>query len=118
MKITIQVMVQPYTHQDMDTAIKIADAALDKGHETGIFLFSDAVLAINDSVKPIRIDRNIPEILRTMIAEKGLRVDICGICMDYRGITKEMIIEGAIPSGLPELAELVATSDRFISLMA
>ncbi len=118
MKITIQVMVQPYTNQDLDTAIKIADAALEKGHEVGIFLFSDAVLAVNAKVKPVRSDRDIPEILQTMIAEKGLKVDICGICMDYRGVTKEMIIDGSVPSGLPELAELVSTSDRFISLMA
>jgi len=118
MKITIQVMVQPYTYEDLDTAIKIADAALDKGHEVGLFLFSDAVLGAKATVKPIRRDRNIPDILRTMIAEKGLKVDICGICMDYRGITPEMIVEGPRPSGLPELAELVATSDRFINLMA
>ena len=118
MKITIQVMVQPYTHQDMDTAIAIADAALAKGHEVGLFLFADAVLATNTVVKPIRKDRNVSAILASMIADKGLKVDICGICMDYRGVTKEMIIEGSSPSGLPELAELVATSDRFISLMA
>ncbi len=118
MKITIQVMVQPYTYQDLDTAIKIADVALEKGHEVGIFLFCDAILGANGRVKPIRRDRKIPEILQTMIAEKGLKVDICGLCMDYRGITEEMIIEGSRPSGLPELAELVATSDRFISLMA
>lgn len=118
MKITIQTMVQPYTHQDLDTAIKLAEAALDKGHEVGLFLFADAVLATNTVVKPIRKDRNIPDILQQMVAERGLKVDICGICMDYRGVTADMIIEGATPSGLPELAELVATSDRFISLMA
>ena len=118
MKITIQVMVQPYTYQDLDTAVKIAEAALDKGHEVGLFLFADAVLAVHTTVKPVRIDRNIPDILRTMIAEKGLNVDVCGICMDYRGVTKDMIIEGASPSGLPEMAELVATSDRFVNLMA
>jgi len=38
--------------------------------------------------------------------------------MDYRGITTDMIVDGANPSGLPELAELLATSDRFINLMA
>jgi tRNA 2-thiouridine synthesizing protein D len=118
MKITIQVMAQPYTYQDLDSAIKIADAALDKGHEVGIFLFCDSVLAINKLVKPVRNDRNIPQILETMIAEKGLKVDICGICMDYRGVNKDMIIEGARPSGLPELAELIYESDRFISFMA
>jgi tRNA 2-thiouridine synthesizing protein D len=118
MKITIQIMAQPYTYQDFDTAIKIAEAALERGHEVGIFLFCDSILGVNAQIKPIRHDRKIPEILRAMIAEKGLKVDICGICMDYRGVTKEMIVEGSRPSGLPELAELVAASDRFISLMA
>ncbi|BBE31457.1 oxidoreductase DsrE [Tepiditoga spiralis] len=118
MKIAIQAMVQPYTYQDLDSIIKIADAALDKGHEVTIFLFCDAALASNKQIKPVRSDRNLPKILETMIKEKGLKVDICGICMDYRGITTDMIIEGSRASGLPELAELVYNSDRFISFMA
>ena len=32
MKIVIQVMTPPYSYQDMDSAIKIAEAALNKGH--------------------------------------------------------------------------------------
>ncbi len=118
MKITIQVMVPPYTYEDLDTAIKIAEAAIEKGHEVSLFLFADSVLCINKNVKPIRIDRNIPQKLKEMIAAGKLRVDICGICMDYRGVTGEMIVEGAKPSGLPELAQLIYSSDRFISLMA
>lgn len=118
MKITIQVMVPPYSYEDLDTAIKIAEAALDKGHEVTIFLFSDSVLAVNKLVKPVKTDRNIPEKLSQLIKEKGLRVEICGICMDYRGVNTDMIIEGSNPSGLPELAELIYTSDRFINLMA
>ncbi len=118
MKIAIQVMNPPYTYEDLDTAIKIADEALKRNHEVRIFLFCDSALASNKLVKPVRQDRNIPKILEEMIAEKGLKVDICGICMDYRGITNDMIIEGAEPSGIPELAELIYESDRFINLMA
>jgi tRNA 2-thiouridine synthesizing protein D len=117
MKITIQVMSPPYTYEDLDTAIKIAEAGLKKGHEVRIFLFSDAVLAVNTKVKPVRSDRIIPEKLKELI-KQGLRVDICGICMDYRGLTADMIIEGANPSGLPELAQLIFTSDIFINLTA
>ncbi|HOO74975.1 MAG TPA: DsrE family protein [Tepiditoga sp.] len=118
MKLTIQVMVQPYTYEDLDSALKIAEAGLEKGHEVGIFLFCDSVLAINSLIKPIRADRNIPEKIKNLIAEKGLKVDICGICMDYRGINTDMIIPGAKSSGLPELAELIYKSDRFINFMA
>ncbi|WP_448377853.1 DsrE/DsrF/TusD sulfur relay family protein [Fervidobacterium sp.] len=117
MKIAIQVMVTPYTHEDLDTAIHIAEAALKKGHEVTIFLFADSVLAINKNVKPMRTDRNIPQEMKEL-AEKGVHIEICGICMDYRGITTDMIIEGSRPSGLPELAKLFAEYDRFISLMA
>jgi len=118
LKITIQVMVPPYSYQDLDTALNIAEAGLDKGHDVSIFLFADSVLSTFTQVKPIRMDRNIPERMKAMIAEKGLRVDICGICMDYRGVLRENAIEGAEPSGLPELAALMAKSNRFINLMA
>jgi tRNA 2-thiouridine synthesizing protein D len=117
MKIAIQVMVQPYTYQDIDTAAKLAHAALDKGHEVTIFLFCDAAIASNDKIKPVRSDRKIPELLKEVV-DRGGKVEICGICMDYRGITTDMIVEGSNPSGLPELAALIYESDRFISLMA
>lgn len=117
MKITIQVMKPAYTYEDLDSALHIAEAALRRGHEVRLFLFSDAVIGTNKGIKPIKIDRVIPERMKALI-DKGLRVDLCGICMDYRGLTPEHIIEGAKPSGLPELAELVATSDVFINFMA
>lgn len=118
LKIAIQVMTPPYTTQDHDSAIAIAEAALDRGHEVTIFLFSDAVLAANSKVKPVRSDRCVHKKLLQLIEEKNLHVDICGICMDYRGLAKEDTIPGAEPSGLPELAELVYSSDRFINFMA
>ena len=118
LKITIQAMVPPYTYEDLDTALNIAEACLEQGHEARLFLFSDAILSSNSKLKPVRTDRNIPERMRLMIEEKGLRVDICGICMDYRGMMREDAISGAEPSGLPELAELIYSSDRFINLMA
>ncbi len=117
MKITVQVMLNPYTNEDVDTAINIARAAVEKGHEAAIFLFCDSVLAINTAVKPVKGDRNIPELLKELI-EKGVEVHICGICFQYRGLDPEKIVPGAQLSGLPELASLIYKSDRFINLMA
>ncbi len=118
MKIAIQVMVQPYTYEDLDTAIKIAQVAIEKDHEVTLFLFADSVTCVNKNIKPLRIDRNIPQKLKQLIETGKFEVHICGICMDYRGITADMVIEGAKPSGLPELASLLASCDRFVNLMA
>jgi len=71
MKIAIQVMTPPYSYQDMDSAIKIAESALNKGHEVAIFLFADAVNAANSRVKPIRVDRNIPKKLEELHKREG-----------------------------------------------
>lgn len=118
MKLAIQVMVPPYTYEDLDTAIKISEAAIEKGHTVSLFLFADSVLSINRNIKPLRIDRNIPEKLKRLIDTGKFEVHICGICMDYRGITKEIIVDGSKISGLPELANLLYNCDRFLNLMA
>jgi len=118
LKIPIQVFAPPYSYEDLDSPIKTAEAGLDKGHEVTIFLSADSVLSINSYVKPIRTDRDIPRKLESLVKEKALKFEICGICMDYRGVTKDIIIPGSSPSDLPELASLIFNSDRFVNLMA
>lgn len=116
MHITIQANVPPYTYADLDTAIHLAEAFLKRGHKVSIFLFSDSVLAANKLVKPMRIDRNIPEKLKEL-SQKGVEINICGLCADYRGLTNELNIEGSVFSGVPEMAHLLFVSDRYINLM-
>jgi tRNA 2-thiouridine synthesizing protein D len=115
MKMAFQVMTTPYTHQDVDTTMNLAESALRKGHEVSIFLFCDAVLAANSQVKPIKMDRNIPEKLK-QLGDQGARIQICGLCYQYRGLDASQTIPGSSMSGLPELARLIAECDRFVSL--
>ncbi len=116
MHITIQTNVPPYTNADLDTAIHLAEAFLKRGHKISIFLFSDSVLAVNKLVKPMKIDRNIPDKLKEL-AQKGVEINICGLCADYRGLTNEFNVEGSVFSGVPEMAHLLFASDRYINLM-
>lgn len=115
MNITIQLNVPPYTYSDLDTAIHLTEALLKRGHKVSIFLFSDSVIAANKLVKPMRIDRNIPEKLKEL-AQKGVSINICGVCADYRGIS-EFKIEGSELSGVPEMAKLLFNSDRYLNLI-
>ncbi|NPV88018.1 sulfur reduction protein DsrE [Coprothermobacteraceae bacterium] len=114
MHLALQVINPPYSYQDMDTAIKLAQAAVEKGHKVSIFLFADSVLAVNTKVKPIKMDRNIADMLRGL-AEKGVDIHICGLCFEYRGLNIEDAVPGSMLSGVPELASLLAHCDRFVS---
>jgi len=86
MHIVLQVINPPYSYEDMDSAIKIADAALKKGHKVSIFLFADSVLSVNTKVRPIRIDRNIPNLLKDL-ADRGAEIHICGLCLNIVDLT-------------------------------
>lgn len=117
MKIAFQVMTNPYTYQDVDTVMNLTEAALDKGHQVAIFLFCDSVLAANTPVRPIKIDRHIPQRMEKL-AEKGVEIHICGLCYQYRGLDASKAVAKAKTSGLPECASLIMNYDRFISLPA
>ncbi|AIS51293.1 tRNA 2-thiouridine synthesizing protein D [Thermoanaerobacter kivui] len=116
MHITIQLNVPPYTNEDVDTAIHLAETLLKKGHKVSIFLFADSVLATNKLVKPMRADRNLPSKLQEL-SNNGAEIHICGLCAQYRGITEDMKIDNSVFSGLPEMASLIYNSDRYINLM-
>jgi len=57
---------------------------------------------------------NIERMLKYAVA-KGVPVKLCTTCADARGITPAMIIEGAVLSGMTELAALVAGSDKVLT---
>ena len=117
MKIAFLAMTHPYTYQDVDTTMSLAETAVDKGHEAAIFLFCDSVLAVNTPIRPLKIDRNIPEKMK-QLAEKGVEIHICGLCYEYRGLDSSKTVPGSKMSGLPELASLIMDCDRFVSLTA
>ncbi|AEF16928.1 MULTISPECIES: DsrE/DsrF/TusD sulfur relay family protein [Thermoanaerobacterium] len=116
MHITIQVNVSPYTNEDIDTAIHLAQVLMNRGHKISIFLFADSVIATNKLIKPMKIDRKIPSKLQEL-SDKEVEIHICGLCAQYRGVTEDMKIEGADFSGVPEMAALIYKSDRYINLL-
>ena len=68
-KIAFLLMTTPYSYQNSDTVIKLAKAALKKGHEvTGIYLYTDGVYNVLKDIKPSDDrDRNIPELFKELI---------------------------------------------------
>jgi len=113
MKIGFLLNTGPYTFENTNTVVRLARAALKKGHQCSIFLFVDGVInASKDIVSPG--ETSIPEQLKELAAE-GVTVRICGECAKYRGQKRDCIVEGSRQAGVGALAEIMGSSDRFLA---
>jgi len=115
-KIAFLLMTSPYTFQNSDTVIKLANAAVKAGHEvTGIYLYTDGIYNSIKTIKPSDDrDRNIAELFKEL-SDKGIPVVSCPICAEYRGTYDEnVLIDGTCFDGLGALSEFVEDSDRIL----
>lgn len=104
----------PFGSQSPVTALNLAEAALDQGYQVNLFLSADAVYEASAGQRAIGLPA-VGERLGGLIA-KGLRVDLCGSCLQLRGLKKEGRIEGPQPSSLKNLFGMVGESKAFIAL--
>ncbi|HUY00932.1 MAG TPA: DsrE family protein, partial [Candidatus Deferrimicrobium sp.] len=51
----------------------------------------------------------------TNAIEEGLKVIVCGVCCQARGIKQENLVEGVNIVGMHEIVQACAESDRTIS---
>jgi len=103
----------PYSSESTDTAIKIAETALKTGHQVSIFAYGEGVHGFTVGQKPKGIPNAEQNISR--LIEQGLDVQLCGTCLNYRGIADSLLLEGAKRSGLSNLCKLISKSDVFIT---
>ncbi len=112
MKIGFLLNTGPYTFENTNTVIRLARAALKKGHQCSIFLFVDGIINANkDILSPG--ETSISEHLKELAAE-GVTIRICGECSKYRGQRRDGVVEGSRQAGVGALAEIMGSSDRFL----
>lgn len=111
----ILLFTTPYSSEYSDTAIKIARSALSKGYDVTVFAYGDGVHNFTSGQKAKGIT-NAESEFQTLIGKRGLKVELCGTCLAFRGITENNIIPGAEPSSMHNLCSLMDRCDRFVSL--
>ena len=84
MRISIQVMKSP-SFQDISSALRIAEAAINKGHEVSLILLHDAVHAIEKP--PEEIQKNLKELMN-----RGVRVYAYGSPLESEGVSKDILL--------------------------
>ncbi|RKZ31467.1 sulfur reduction protein DsrE [bacterium] len=114
MKLGFIVRTGPYTTQDIDTVYELSKAAIGAGHEVEIFLYDDAVMALNKDIKPPK-ERSIPGRL-TEIIDMGATVSGAALSAKFRGLRRDGLIENTRIGGMATLNNLVESCDRIVTL--
>lgn len=114
--LTIFLAAPPYGGQDAETALRLAEAALARGHAVHLFASADGVHVAQVGQRPAGVP-DLPTLLASLI-ERGLRVQLCGSCLRLRGLGHDQLVAGAAPSSLKGLFSAIAASDAVLSLGA
>lgn len=130
MKFTLNILGAPYSTQSMSTALRFAQTLLAQGHQIyRVFFYHDAVNAGNALITPQQDELNIPKEWQVLSQEHDLDLVICIASALKRGILNETeakrhdkptqnLADGFDLSGLGQLVEAMAESDRVVSFGA
>ncbi|MCP4595817.1 sulfurtransferase complex subunit TusD [Neptuniibacter sp.] len=127
MKFSIIIQSSPFSRQSTTTAYRFAEALLEEGHELfRVFFYSDGVLAANQLVSPPQDENNIPDQWSALADKHKLDLVVCIAAAVKRGVIDEneakryekpaSNLQNTFElSGLGQLAEAIAISDRVIT---
>jgi len=87
-------------HGNLDTAVGLSGAALDRGAQVYLYLIDDGVAAVDD-----------PRV--QALAERGARLFVCAFGCQKRG---RALSEHATNCGLVVLTDVINGTDRFVAL--
>ena len=105
----------PYGTERSYNALRLARALAGKeGTELRLFLLGDAVGCAVSGQKTPDGYYNLDTMIRSL-ARKRASIGCCGTCMDARGITEEMLSDGAHRSSMDELAEWSLWAEKAIT---
>jgi len=94
--------------QSTRTALRIAEAALQKGLDVEFFLMDDGVYAVKRGTRTAAADS------LARLTEKGAKVALCALNAEQRGISAEGSIPTVLFGSQYDLALLVGSADRFL----
>ena len=105
----------PYGTERSYNGLRLAGSlARRDGVEVRVFLFGDAVgCALANQKVPdgyYHLDRMV-----TAVVHHGGEIGCCGTCMDARGFTDELLVEGARRSTLEEATDWTISADKVVT---
>lgn len=115
---TMVIQVRSGTMMNMDTnvAIKLAQAATDKGYEVRIFGFGEGIMLIKDGQEPKRFP-NVGAEAKELVEKKHVEISVCNTCCAARGLRRGEEVPGLkIGSLTNDLSRYVAEGDKMVTI--
>jgi tRNA 2-thiouridine synthesizing protein D len=114
-QIVIVVTAAPNRSAAWQTAVSLAAAAIELGHQVALFLFMDGVYgAIRRQRRPV--PAVLPSVELASLMGRGVRVCLCATAAEHRGLATGTLMAGVTVGGLPDLALMAEDADRLVSL--
>lgn len=127
MKFSLVIHASPFSTQTSSTAYRYAKCLLDEGHQIyRIFYYGDGVLVANQQITPPQDESNLLTAWQALAEEHALDLVVCIAAAVKRGVLDENeakryekpnanLASGFELSGLGQLAEAIAVSDRVVT---
>lgn len=114
---TLTILIRSGTMMNMDTnvAVKLAKAAMDKGHKVQIFGYGEGIMLVKDGQDPKRFP-NVGDMASKLVLN-GLEVAVCETCCAARGVKRGEEISGMKYGSLTnDLSRFIVESDRMVTI--
>jgi len=130
MKFSIVIHASPTNAQSAATALRYASTLLDEGHELyRVFFYSEGVAIANSLIAPPQDETHLPKEWQALAIKHDLDLVVCIAAAVKRGVLNDNeakryekpagnISSGFELSGLGQLAEAIALSDRVVTFGA
>ncbi|WP_420820878.1 DsrE/DsrF/TusD sulfur relay family protein [Shewanella algidipiscicola] len=115
-QILIIVNDAPYGSEKLFNALRLAIQLNEQESSPAkvkLFLLSDAITAVLPKQNPSE-GYNLQQMLEIVIAQGG-EVKFCGSCMQARGLSDLVVIEGCQVATMDDLAQWVLTTDKSVT---
>lgn len=113
-KLTIGSFSSPSGTMSLDFAIKLAEAAVNKGHTVDLWLSGNATVLGNRDHKHFKDYSHLQKTVKLLLDSGRFQMTICEACADARGCKKDNTLQGCRRASMDWYLASCFNADRVI----
>ncbi len=112
-RVTFLLSNSPSEDEKVLNSLRLAEKLIPNAKKVNIFLLGEAVTAAKKGVKILEDNYDAEKILSELI-KQGVKILVCGPCLNSRGLHKEDLVEGVELGSMEDLVKLAKESSRIL----